>query len=99
MIGMREGIRGGYNSDDITGVGVGGGGVEPGGSDDGMTITICTFFALQVCVFAELDESAAALRNRNRHRGGGGAGGGDHPPPTISTPGGDPEYPNRFGPK
>ena len=39
----------------------GGGGVEPGGSDDGMTITICTFFALQVCVFAELDESAAAL--------------------------------------
>ena len=26
-----------------------------------MTITICTFFALQVCVFAELDESAAAL--------------------------------------
>ena len=52
--------RGGYNSDDITGVGVGGG-VEPGGSDDGMTITICTFFALQVCVFAELDESAAAL--------------------------------------
>ena len=39
----------------------GGGGVEPGGSDDGMTITICTFFALHVCVFAELDESAAAL--------------------------------------
>ena len=33
-------VRGGYNSDDITGVGVGGGGVEPGGSDDGMTITI-----------------------------------------------------------
>ena len=26
-----------------------------------MTISICTFFALQVCVFAELDESAAAL--------------------------------------
>ena len=43
------------------GWGGGGGGVEPGGSDDGMTITICTFFALQVCVFAELDESAAAL--------------------------------------
>ena len=41
--------------------GGGGGGVEPGGSDDGMTITIGTFFALQVCVFAELDESAAAL--------------------------------------
>ena len=35
--------RGGYNSDDITRVGVGGGGVEPGGSDDGMTITICSF--------------------------------------------------------
>ena len=35
-------IRGGYNSDDITKVGVevGGGAVEPGGSDDGMTITI-----------------------------------------------------------
>ena len=53
--------RGGYNSDDITRVGVGGGGVEPGGCDDGMTIMICSFFALQVCVFAELDESAAAL--------------------------------------
>ena len=26
-----------------------------------MTITICSFFALQVCVFAELEESAAAL--------------------------------------
>ena len=37
------------------------GGIEPGGSDDGMRITICSFFALQVCVFAELDESAAAL--------------------------------------
>ena len=36
-------VRGGYNSDDITRVGVGGGGVEPGGSDDGMTITICSF--------------------------------------------------------
>ena len=36
-------------------------GLEPGGSDDGMTITICSFFALQVCVFPELDESAAAL--------------------------------------
>ena len=34
--------RGGYNSDDITRVGVGGG-VEPGGSDDGMPITICSF--------------------------------------------------------
>ena len=34
---------------------MGAGGVEPGGSDDGMTITICSFFALQVCVFAELD--------------------------------------------
>ena len=44
--------RGAYNSDDITRVGVGGGGVEPGGSDHGMTITICSFFALQVCVFA-----------------------------------------------
>ena len=54
------GARGGYNSDDITRVGVGGG-VEPGGSDDGMTITICSFFALQLCLFAELDESAAAL--------------------------------------
>ena len=32
--------RGGYNSDDITKVGVGGGAVEPGGSDDGMMITI-----------------------------------------------------------
>ena len=34
--------RGGYNSDDITKVGVGGrgGAVKPGGSDDGMTITI-----------------------------------------------------------
>ena len=34
--------RGGYDSDDIIKVGVGGGGgsVEPGGSDDGMTITI-----------------------------------------------------------
>ena len=31
--------RGGYNSDDITKVG-GGGALEPGGSDDGMTITI-----------------------------------------------------------
>ena len=45
----------------LPGWGWGGGGVEPGGSDDGMTITICTFFALQVRVFAELDESAAAL--------------------------------------
>ena len=34
--------RGGYNSDDITKVRVGGA-VEPGGSDDGMTITICSF--------------------------------------------------------
>ena len=42
--GSRAGhTRGGYNSDDITRVGVGGGGVEPGGSDDGMTITICSF--------------------------------------------------------
>ena len=47
--------RGGYNSDDITRVGVVGRCFEPGGSDDGMTITICSFFALQVCVFAELD--------------------------------------------
>ena len=38
--------RGGYDSGDITRVGVGGGGgVEPGGSDDGMTITICSFFS------------------------------------------------------
>ena len=54
--------RGGYNSDDITKVlGGVGGAVEPGGSDDGMTITIAPFFALQVCAFAEVDESAAAL--------------------------------------
>ena len=58
---MIQCTRGGYNSDDITRVGVGVGSVEPGGSDDGMTITICSYFALQVCVFAELDESAAAL--------------------------------------
>ena len=36
---------GGYNSDDITkvGAGWGGGGAEPGGGDDGMTITIAPF--------------------------------------------------------
>ena len=45
----------------LPGWGWGGGGVEPGGSDDGTTITICSFFALQLCLFAELDESAAAL--------------------------------------
>ena len=55
QVGCHVPSRGGYNSDGITNVGVGGGGwgggvlSQAGGSDDGMTITIAPLSLYRNC--------------------------------------------------
>ena len=80
----------------LPGWGWGGGGVEPGGSDDGMTITICSFSSSDSSSSGSAD-TVIVIR--------GGAGGGGAAPPHYIHPrpsplhcyGGDPVTPAPAG--